>query len=408
MAPPHPRLVWAVLLAPVVFLASCDVADLGPDLVQPRELTPLEAEVVAADNAFTFDLFREVTAGDPGANVFISPFSASMALGMTLNGARGETFEAMREALRKSHLAQGEINEAYRGLLDLVPHLDRHVDIAIANSVWSEQTFPVEQDFLQALRQYFDAEARSLDFRDPASVDVINDWVSRETRGRIPDLIDSIPAGVVMYLINALYFKGAWRHPFDPEDTRPTTFHREDGTTTSVQMMHRSGKYAFFANQELTALDLPYGDSLYSMTVLLPNPGRSVDDLIAGLGPELWSEMLDGFWSLQVDVGFPRLKLEYDVLLNDALKALGMGISFSGGADFSGINSHGGIFISRVLHKTFLEVNEEGTEAAAATAVEVFESLPPQVILDRPFVLAIRERTTGAILFIGRITDPDA
>jgi serine protease inhibitor len=397
-----------LLLACCTFLAACDASDPGPPPVQPRALTQAEAQVVAADNAFTFRLFEQVTAAEPGTNVFLSPFSASMALGMTLNGARGETREAMIEALQKNGMAVPEINAAYRGLLDLVPHLDRSVEIAIANSVWSREGFPVEPEFTATLRTYFDAEARALDFSDPGAAETINRWVRGETRGRIDELIEPpISSDVVMYLINALYFKAAWQHPFDPRDTRDDAFHLADGTTAPVRMMNRTGTYALYHAPRFAALDLPYGDSLYTMTVLLPHAGESVDSLIAGLDDDTWAEVVAGLRPQRVMVQLPRLKMEYEVTLNDALKALGMDIAFRDDADFTGINAAGGLSISRVLQKTFVEVNEEGTEAAAATAVEIIRtSAPPTFRVDRPYVFALRERTTGTILFIGRITQP--
>jgi serine protease inhibitor len=399
------------LLALVVLLAACDSADPGPPPVQPRALTAAEARVLAADNAFTFRLLEAVAAEAPGENVFLSPFSVSMALGMTLNGARGETAEAIARALQKEGLATAELNAAYRGLLDLLPHLDRAVSLEIANAVFSRSDLPVEPAFTEALRTYFDAEAEALDFSRPEAAARINGWVRERTRGRIPELVEPpLPANAVMYLVNALYFKGRWAQPFDPRLTRDDRFRLTGGGTAPVRMMSRRGDYLTYDDGEVSALELPYGSGRYAMTVLLPRQGASLDTLLARLDDARWAEITAGLTEGHLIVEMPRLQLEYDVTLNDVLIALGMEPAFSPSrADFSGVSPVPGLYVSRVLHKTFVEVNEEGTEAAAATAVEFgIVSAPPSFRVDRPYVFAIRERTTGAILFAGRIERPSA
>jgi serpin B len=212
-----------------------------------------------------------------------------------------------------------------------------------------------------------------------------------------------------MYLINAIYFKGTWKHQFDRRQTRDAPFTRADGTRQTVKMMQRGGPVRHYRDAQLEALDLPYGREAFAMTILLPRPGADLDSLVATLDETRWKQITDGFVDRELDVNLPRFRLEYEQMLNNGLKALGMNTPFRpGGADFTGMSSRGrDLFISNVKQKTYVDVNEEGTEAAAATSVEIrVVSLPPSFTVDRPFIVAIRERFSGTILFLGKITAP--
>ncbi len=404
-------LTAVVALLVSVFWLGCGDDPIGPleEITGlPRDLTAAEEDLIQADNAFGLKLFREVHAReDAGKNMFISPLSVAMALGMTYNGAVSMTQEAMQETLELQNLSLEEVNGAYRDLIDLLSGLDRSVQFLLANSIWYRQGLQVREDFLDVNREFFDAQVRALDFSSPDAAPTINDWVKENTNGRIEDIVaDPIAANVVMFLINAIYFKGDWTNRFDSDLTRDATFNLADGGQRQVPMMsHREPIDAgVYWESEFLALDLPYGGKAYSMTILLPSPGSDLASLVSSLDAGRWGGIVGGLATTQVSVTMPKFKLEYELELNDALKALGMEVAFTPGADFSNIAP--GIWIDKVKHKTFVEVNEEGTEAAAATSVVMVESAPPQIVIDRPFLFAFRERFSGTILFMGLIMDP--
>jgi serine protease inhibitor len=400
------RTVTTLMLAS----AACGQGITGPEPLLtdlPRPLTAAELHLVDAGNRFTFDLFRVATAAlPPDSNAFLSPFSASMALGLALNGAGGETFDALREALRVDGVPLADINRGYRDLMSLLVGLDRTTDITVANSVWSDAGFPILPSFLDAARTWFDAEARSLDFR--YAVSTINDWVNGKTRGRIPKLLDRIEQEEVAFLINAIHFKGRWRMAFDKARTRSEPFHAADGTTGTVQMMSlEPTPLRHVWRPEYQAVDLLYGNGAFSMTVLLPAEGRTPADLLTTLNHAAWRELTEAFEERKVGLSLPRFRMEYERSLKNDLTALGMGIAFDPNrADFYGIADvrPERLYLTRVIQKTFVDVNEEGTEAAAATAVGVgITSMPPVMVVDRPFLFVLRERFSGAILFIGQV-----
>lgn len=407
-AVPARRILLALLL-----LAGCGGSSItgpGPLLQDlPRPLTAAEQQVVNAANHFTFDLFREATRRLPAdSNAFLSPLSASFALGMTLNGARDATFDAMRQALRLGAASQSDINAGYRDLIALLLGLDRTTEMRVANAMFARQGLALLPPFVQAGQTYFGAELRTLDFASPAAVSTINDWVSGKTNGRIPRLLDAIAPEEVLFLINAIYFKGRWRVPFDPRDTRPAPFQGADGTTRQVEMMTRVGETLRIGSlPNATAVELLYGNGAFALVALLPNQGVTPAQVLAGLDGPAWAAFTGAIAEGRADLRLPRFRLEYTRSLKDDLTALGMGIAFDPDrADLSGIAdvSPERLYLTRVLQKTFVEVNEEGTEAAAATAVGVgVTSLPPQLVFDRPFLFAIRERLSGTVLFLGLI-----
>jgi serpin B len=383
---------------------------LGPITELPRELTVAERQLVQSDNRFAFKLFREINAQDTtGGNIFISPVSVAMALGMTYNGAFGETRAAMERTLELDGLSLADVNASYRSLIDLLQGLDPEVEFAVANSIWYRQGVAMLPAFLDATRTYFDARVDSVDFQDPATVERINNWVSEQTRGKITEIVKApIPANVVAHLINAIYFKGDWTFQFEKARTASRPFTLADGSTTSVPMMSRATETPMRAlfSGGLAVGDLAYGGGAYRMTIVLPADPDGADRLAEELTQEQWDAWMAGLDSAEVLVSLPRFTATYDLEMKDVLTALGMGIAFGGQADFSNMVQGGGIWIDKVVHKTFVDVNEEGTEAAAATDVVMAESAPPSIVVDRPFVFAIRERYSGTILFMGKIVNP--
>jgi len=400
-------------------LLSCNGNIVEPDDIDPdppRELNESEKGIASSDAMFSYTVFRETVSYDESAeNVFISPLSISMALAMVLNGAEGETHNQIKETLGLAGLSDNEINENFLSLMNYLMTLDSSVSVNIANSVWYDENLEVKQTFLDKLQESFNTRGESLNFNDPASVNIINSWVSENTNGRIESIIDEISDEMVMFLINALYFKADWQRQFDPEDTREADFYLEDGSKTSVDMMNQSGDFATYFSEEVQMIELPYGDSLYVMSVLMPtNLDKPIDEFVEeSVSPENVSMWREGLRSTGRDVmvSLPKFELEYELSYNKILQSMGMELPFSESeADFSGIAepSAQNLFISDVKHKTFVAVDEEGTEAAAATSVGIgVTSMPPAVEVNRPFVFIIHERTSGVNLFMGKVKNPD-
>ena len=377
----------------------------------PPELTTTEKTLVESSNIFGLKLFWEILKSEGDKNVFISPLSVSLALGMTCNGANGTTREAMEKVLELSGMTIEEANQSYKSLIELLTGLDTAVIFQIANSIWHRQEFLVEQDFIDLNQTYFNAEVAGLDFNDPGAKDIINAWVDQNTNGKIKDIISEISPEIVMYLINAIYFKATWTHEFDKNGTHEDVFITSDGTTISCIMISQEGTFAYFENHAFQAIDLPYSDGDYSMTVFLPHREVNLDSLAGEFTQENWAGWMGSFVESSGELNLPRFKLEYELVLNDVLTALGMGIAFDPyNADFTGINKNGDLYISFVKHITFVEVNETGTEAAAVTVVGVgttgIEPTGFVMRVDRPFIFVIRDHHSGTLLFMGRIVEP--
>lgn len=400
-------------------LLSCNGNIVEPDDIDPdppRELNETEKGIASSDAMFSYTVFRETVSYDESAeNVFISPLSISMALAMVLNGSEGETHSQIKETLGLAGLSDNEINENFLSLMNYLMTLDSSVSVNIANSVWYDENLEVKQIFLDQLQESYNARGEALNFNDPESVYIINSWVSENTNGRIETIIDEISDEMVMFLINALYFKADWLRQFDPEDTREADFYLEDGGITSVDMMNQSGDFATYFSEDVQMIELPYGDSLYTVSVLMPTDfDKPIDEFVEEfVNTENVSQWREGLRSTGRDVmvSLPKFELEYELSYNDILQSMGMELPFSEyEADFSGIAepSAQNLFISDVKHKTFVAVDEEGTEAAAATSVGIgVTSAPPAIEVNRPFVFIIHERTSGVNLFMGKVKNPD-
>lgn len=416
------------LVLTALVLAGCNGATdpggaAGPIEQLPRALTADEQAVIEASNRFGFSMLAELYGADPGANLFTSPLSAHGALSMALTGARDSTLDAMRQTLG---FGEGEaapsveaISDSYAGLSDLLFDLDPRVELAIANAAWLDETFPFRDAWVDVMVQAFDARTEAVDFADPALPGEINDWVNEATAGRIPEMVESLDPNEVLMLLNAIYFKGQWTHQFDPDDTRDAPFTLADGSTKTVRMMVRGeGELDVYRGADALVADLPYGGGAFRFTVVLPPEGGSLADLVADLDADRWNTWMAGLAEDDVPVHLPRFTLEWEKELKDALESLGMEIAFvAGRANFGGMLADDfdaqvpgtDLHITRVKQKSFLTVNEEGTEAAAATSVGIgVTSAPMPVVVDRPFLLAIRERLSGTIFFLGAIVDPPA
>lgn len=374
---------------------------------------PTVCDLTAANGNFAIDIFKKINSEEPSdKNIFISPFSISTALTMTANGAADQTLEKMRNTLKINDLELASVNASYKTLLETLPNLDANTKLKIANSIWPQVDFPVLPGFLQTNSTNFDSEVIPVDFKNATPVIAqVNGWVKDKTEGLIPETLTSLPDNLVMLLINAIYFKGTWRTEFDPEDTHQADFFAPSGAVP-VDMMHiQESDFAYFQNGLFQAIDLPYGDSIYSMSVFLPSENHTVNDIIAEMNPAAYNMWLSSFYKQPVELFLPKFKMGYDIRLKKTLSDMGMAVAFSDNADFSKISTAGHLAIGDVIHKAVVEVSEKGTEAAAVTVVEIINtSIPvtPIVNVNRPFLFVIRDNKTKCILFMGKIVNPES
>jgi serine protease inhibitor len=410
-------LIPASILVSVVLWGCGDGSPMGP--VEeipglPRALSMNEELLIEAGNDFAFRLLDQAYGEAPDSNLFLAPLSASMALGMTMNGAAGETFDEMRATLGFGSLALDQINEGYRDLIELLLNLDHSVEVGIGNSIWYRQGYPVRTDFVTRTQDYFGAEVSGLNFSDPGAANIINSWVKGQTMGKIEEIVEApIDPYTVMFLINAIYFKGSWTHRFEKGKTTQATFTGQSGATGQVPLMELNDTLLYAENQTYEVVDLPYGGRAFSMTVILPRLGTPVGELIESLTPSAWAQIIGSLKPEEGTVYLPRFRLEWEKVLNETLQAMGMNLPFIPGmADFTGISDMAqqiGLYISKVKQKTYVDVNEEGTEAAGVTSVEIKElSIPDRFFFraDRPFLFVIRERFSETILFAGVLVEP--
>jgi serine protease inhibitor len=364
--------------------------------------------LVAASNDFAFRIFREteVTSGIE-ENMMISPLSISYALGMTLNGAGSATYDSIRKVLGFDQLSLHDINYNYKQLVPFLVNADPVTTLKIANSIWYRTGFTPEQPFLDTCSHYFNAMVSQLDFNNPASLNTINNWVAGNTNNKIKQLLSSLKPEDVMYLINAVYFKGNWTIQFKTSETTQSPFQKASGQTT-VATMNGKNNYKLFMHNDFSMLELDYGQTNFAMDLLLPNSGKELSDILLQLNAANFDTWIQGLNTVDdMKIAIPKFKFEYEKTLNEILAAMGMGVAFTEFADFTGISTTLPLLITEVKHKTFVDVNEEGTEAAAATSVGIgYTSMPPSFIADKPFLFIIRERDTNTILFIGKVCDP--
>lgn len=404
------------ILAAVILFCSCTEGPTssGPDAPARTiaQLTAAEQEVLQTANEFGFQLFRRVAAGThPDSNVFLSPLSASYALGMLENGAAGATRDSIMSTLCHTGMTTDEINESYRDVCRILMQADPQVDFSLANSIWYRYTKPVSQDFFAVCTDYFDARVQAMDWAVPGAVDTINTWVSDATSGRITEAVASVDLNPAMLLINAIYFLGLWTIPFDEDDTHDGTFTTAGGNSVACRMMRKSADedttLRLISTPLFTGATMPYGTGAYRMTVLVPTDSTTVDEVIDSLTPANWAGWLASSYHTTFDLALPRFTFEFEASLDSALKDMGMSIAYGEGtADFTTMFDGANGWVDKVYQKSFVRVDEAGTEAAAVTVVVVVDSMPTQVIVNKPSVFVIHERTSGAVLFTGRLSVP--
>ncbi len=368
------------------------------------------AKVIETNNNFGLELLLTVFAAENTPNIMISPASVSIALGMTYNGAEGTTMEAFEEVLNYQGLTREEVNEITKELIGVLLTNSKGNLLEIANSIWSNKGFPVKQEFIDLNSNYYDALVDELDFSKASALSTINHWVSNKTHGKIDEIIDHIDPSTMMILINAIYFNCLWDVEFDPKDTYDAPFYNENGTKFGmVDMMKLESNFRVAYSDNFRAVELPYKNKKFSMYLFLPDEGTTVNELAEELDGPTWNGWLNKFSEVRdYNIELPRFEFEFDRSLKEDLKAMGLDVAFTGEADFSGI-SEIDLLISDVIHKTYIKVNEEGTEAAAVTAVTMdLTSAGPGTILrfDRPFLFAITEKSSKSILFMGKVSEP--
>jgi serpin B len=388
---------------------SCELTN-SDDNNKEIILTEKTAQLLEAENNFGFELFQNIYAAETEfENILVSPLSVSLALAMTYNGADGETKIAMEKTLKVHGLTPEEINTSYFDLINALKSLDSKVLLEIANAIYYREGFSVEQDFVSINKNYYNAGVAALDFSSSGALKTINGWVAEQTHQKIKTILDEISPEHVMFLLNAIYFKGIWKSKFEKKNTEKRSFYLENGSTVQTDFMQQTNAVPFASNDLFTAVELSYGKGNYSMYVFLPETNKTLENIIDKLDKDHWENWMESFTETRVDIKFPKFTYEYEKTLNDALTDMGMGISFTGAADFTGINKNGGLKIDYVKHKSFIEVNKEGTEAAAVTVVAVELTAAPQNVIfnvNRPFLYTITEKSTGAILFIGTVKNP--
>jgi serine protease inhibitor len=394
--------ILAIML--ILLLGCCGIATASS---KDSQQSPDES-LASAYARFGFSLYSELCSEkeNTGKNIFISPASIAFALGMTYNGADKETREAMGRVLGVNGMTLENFDRNNRELLDSLKGSEPGFELAIANSLWCSKNVRITPDFIKKVKESFRAEVKN-----ELSAAAINGWVSSATKGKIQRLLDNLSDDVVMVLVNAVYFKGTWTYTFDKKKTLDRDFFLMNGSTKKFPMMSREGKFNYLHGDGFQAVSLPYGKKRLSMYVFLPDQNNGLPEFLKKLNAKNWTQWMAGFRSTEGEILLPRFKCEYTVELKKALTALGMGVAFDGEkADFSKICKEK-IWIGKVIHKTFVEVNEEGTEAAAATAVVMMKSMAAKterfsMHIDHPFFFAILDSKTGSLLFMGSIVEP--
>ena len=396
-------------------LAACQ-NDENPSKPEPKprkdiSLTRVEQSLLDANTDFAFRFFSQVcNTEDEKPNVFVSPLSASLCLSMITNGASGNTLTEMQDVLGfpASSFSLDDLNNYNQKLTTALLDLDNTTQLGIANSIWVKQGFKVYDSFVNVNKQMYDAQVQELDFTSPTAKDVINRWCAEQTNDCIKEVIKVIPANARMYLLNALYFKGIWASQFEKSATRQENFTNSDGTQQKVNMMNQTEMFNYTKNSTFSIAELPYGNEAFSMVILLPAGGKTLDESLSELTSENCKEWNSNMAGKQLQVKLPRFRVEYDKTLIDDMIAMGMKDAFDGNkADFSKMSA-AELYVGILQQFTYINVDEEGTEAAAVTVGGMLDSagLPVTIpfYVDSPFAFMIKEKSTGAILFMGKVT----
>lgn len=404
-----------ILMLPAFFVfdISCNKTSPQQADIEKSISLPTDGPAIIADNdQFAFDFLRAALQTDQSAgNKLISPLSIYLALSMVYNGADNATRDSIQLALRSQNISIDDLNKTCQALIQGMPLADNEVHLSIANAIFYNQNIQPVPGFLSLIQQYYLAKMDSLNFNDPQSVNTINQWVASNTNQKITQVLSNISPSDLMYLINALYFKGSWEHGFDPKATSTKTFYPTPTTTVSTAFMALNTSLAYFQNDSLQMIQLPYGAGDFNMYVLLPSANISLSAISSALNPPSFSSWQSQMGSRKVQLSFPKFSYSYAIAdMRPALTLMGMGIAFGTGADFSGMYTIP-VDITKAIHKTYIDVDEEGTEAAAVTVIGIEPTVagpsePIIINIDHPFIYIIQEKSSGAILFMGLMNDP--
>lgn len=399
----------------VIFLiCSCSVLENNnekmPDILI---LTKAEEATASGSNQIGFKLLTSIEnqqiESEERENVIVSPLSYSMAMAMLWNGAANETKEVIKNGLGFGDFTDEEVNSYFGKILEILPTTDPKTKVSLANSIWYQNGYTLEENFIDVNNRYFNAEISPIDFSDNKSINIINNWCSDKTNGKIDKMVEQFDPDLVAMLINALYFKGEWSSLFEKSDTKEAIFYSSQGEKRA-DMMYQQGYFSTYKNELFQAINLPYGNNAFSMTVILPAKDSDIISVLNNINDNdgFWSDIIAGSSPTTIDLYLPNFKFEYEIDLNDFVKECGMGMIYSPLADFSNMMKQQ-LSVSNVKQKAIIEVDEKGTEAAAVTTVEiVYTSLPTvsQFRADRPFIFIISENSSSSILFIGKVEDP--
>ncbi|UBM57979.1 serpin family protein [Marinilongibacter aquaticus] len=394
-----------IFLSTILFVSLSQCTSTAP---KPQEIH-IDSAFQQATSQFAFDFIRELNNEKKEENYFVSPLSLHMALGMLLNGTDGESRVALGKTLNLDQMDMETINSNYYELIKNLPKVDTKVKNTLANSVWQRDNFPVEKDFNQTLKNYFSAEVHDVPF-DQTTVDNINKWAKDNTNGKIDHVLDDVEPSSVMFLLNALYFKGDWTQQFDTDKTQKGLFAGSQ-KTAQVEMMHIMDDFAYAELDDYKVLEMDYGQGMYSMRVILPESG-DLNELISGMDQNSWRAATQSLGEHEVDVAFPKMKMVNKVDLKNVLSAMGVGDLFTDKANLSKISSVDGLYVEKVYQDALIEVDEKGSEAAAVTTIEVgVTSVGPDqqktFHCDKPFMFFIYEKSSGTIQFVGKVENLD-
>lgn len=414
------KIIILLLCLAIILLTACtqNQRKLNDRIInEPIEYDPVAHEhIVAANEQFALQLYETLVRQSAEQPVFISPLSISLALAMAYNGADGETKQQLADALQLSGMTMEQVNSSLGALQQQIVSADPDVALAIANSIWTRKGISFHKHFLGTNQHYYGAEMRQLDFNRHDAADTINDWVARHTEQKINEIIQGpIANEAVMFLINAIYFKGDWTKPFQENRTREAPFYLSNGETITHPLMSQTGPFDYMENDHFQAIRLPYGkEEKISMLVFLPRESSDLNAFHSMLTTDNWSKWRDEFVNVEGSIQLPRFTMQYEETLNDVLKSLGMIDAFSPqSANFSNMlqtSANANTYVNTVKHKSMIEVNEVGTEAAAVTALDAAGSSMPintfNMSVNRPFFFTILEEANGTILFMGAVEHP--
>lgn len=392
----------------LLLTSACTQDKSTPEPIEGKPIH-LSARVANQTTDFAFDLLQNINATESEEeNIFVSPLSLHIALGMLLNGSEGETREGIIKAIRAEGLTPDDLNAAYQTLMRELPEADKKVQLALANSMWYREGFEVKNSFKQVLADIFSSQIYDEPF-DGGTVKKINQWASDHTAGKIDQVIDQIDGGMVMFLMNALYFKGDWTHEFDKDKTQDWNFSLSSGGEKQVKMMFLEKELRNYSDDDFDVVELPYSSGQFNLTLFVPKSGKDIHSLLQEFDSHKWQTVQEGLHKGKTYVGLPKFTLKYEIFLNEILSAMGMERVFTDQAELGGI-ADARILVSFVKQNTFLGIDESGTEAAAVTSIGIeLTSVGPSrktVIADKPFFFTISENTSNTILFTGRIMSP--